>query len=91
MSELSPLNQILKSNLKGHQARIELMSNFIVALIRVRSVNLAEIATGFSGQAQVSSNYRRLQRFFKEFEIDFSCLARLMLALLQLQERWVLC
>lgn len=69
MSELSPLNKILKTHLNWHQARIDLAANFILALIRVGSVNLAEIATAFSGRSQVSSNYRRLQRFFKDFDL----------------------
>ena len=45
-------------------------AHFLLALFKVRSVNLAELATGFGGQAQVDSHYKRLQRFFRSFEID---------------------
>ena len=37
----------------------------------MRSVNLAELATGFGGAAKVGSHYKRLQRFFRSFEIGY--------------------
>ena len=39
---------------------------FLIGLIRVRTVNLVEIATGFSGKAKVESHYKRLQRFLRD-------------------------
>ncbi|MBK8752435.1 MAG: IS4 family transposase [Candidatus Competibacteraceae bacterium] len=56
-------------------------AHFLLALFKVRSVNLAELATGFGGQAQVDSHYKRLQRFFRSFEIDLDHLARLLVRL----------
>ena len=44
---------------------------FLVALFRVKSVNFSELATGFMGSAKMDSNYKRLQRFFSEFELDY--------------------
>ena len=44
---------------------------FLIALLRVKTVNLVEIATGFAGKAKTESNYKRLQRFFREFELDY--------------------
>ncbi len=43
----------------------------------MRSVNLAELTTGSGGKAQVDSRYKRLQRFFRSFEIDPDSWARL--------------
>lgn len=57
------------------------LAQFLLALFKVRSVNLAELATGFGGQAQVDSHYKRLQRFFRSFEIDLDHLARLLVRL----------
>ncbi len=34
-------------------------------------MNLAEVATAFSGKAQTASHYKRLQRFFRQFELDY--------------------
>lgn len=42
------------------------VAQFLVALIRVRTVNFSEIATAFCGDAKSNSHYRRIQRFFKE-------------------------
>ena len=91
MSELSPLMNIFKEQLGWHQARINFASNFVLALIRVRTINLTEIATAFSGRAQVPSHYRRLQRFFKDFDIHFTLIAQLIVSLIPFEDRWVLC
>jgi hypothetical protein len=40
-----------------------------------RTVNLSIPATAFSGQSKVESNYKRLQRFLREFETPFAQLA----------------
>ena len=53
-----------------------------MALLKVCSVNLAELATGFSGEAKVESHYKRLQRFFRSFEVDQAVLAHLLVRLL---------
>jgi len=67
------------SHLEWNKARLTLLSQFILALIKTRSVNLTEIAVAFEGKAQVSSNYKRLQRFLRSFEINFDTVAKLIL------------
>ena len=52
------------------------MAQFLVAVIRVRSVNLSQLSTAFVGKTLVASNYKRLQRFFREFRIDYVEFAR---------------
>ena len=91
MVQIKELEKILKGQLDWHGARINFLALFIIALIRVKTVNLVEIATGFIGNAQVTSHYKRLQRFFRSFEIDFSMIAKLVVRLLPLREEtWVL-
>ena len=75
------LRAVLGEHLPWHGARLNLLAQFLLALLQVRSVNLAEIATAFSGKAQMASHYKRLQRFFRGFEIDFDTLARLLVRL----------
>src|SRR5262245_36788304 len=41
----------------------------------MRTVNLSILATAFSGQAKEESNYKRLQRFMREFEMPYAQLA----------------
>ena len=71
------LKAVLAEHLPWQGARIGFLVRFLLALFKVRSVNLAELATGFGGAAQVASHYKRLQRFFRSFEIDPDSWARL--------------
>ncbi len=75
------LKAVLSEHLPWHGARISFLAQFLLALLKVRSVSLAELATGFGGKAKVESHYKRLQRFFRSFEIDQDALARLLVRL----------
>ena len=59
-----PLSDILRNNLNWNKAGIDLLANMIIALIKVRTVCLTEIATALAGKAKKDSKYKRLQRFF---------------------------
>jgi len=72
MFHIEELKKILKPSFNWHGARIDFLAKFIVALFTVRSVNLTKIAEAFSGKATVDSHYKRLQRFFKLFQLDFA-------------------
>lgn len=72
------LKAVLSEHLPWHGARISFLAQFLLALLKVRSVSLAELATGFGGKAKVDSHYKRLQRFFRSFEIGYDDLARLL-------------
>jgi hypothetical protein len=91
MTELSPLIAILTTLFDWHGARITFVAQFLVALIRVRTVNLTEIATAFCGDAKVASHYRRIQRFFQEFSFSRAQVAAVILRLLPVGEKWILC
>lgn len=91
MTEYSLLERTLAANLSWNKARIKFLAGFLIALIRVRTVNLAEIAVCFEGRAGIASNYKRIQRFLRFFEIELPELARLTLALLNLEPPFVLC
>lgn len=51
-------------------ARLTLISHFIIAVIQCRTVNLKTLANVFDTDAKVNSNYKRLQRFFRSFDLD---------------------
>ncbi|WAK04330.1 IS4 family transposase (plasmid) [Methylobacter sp. YRD-M1] len=76
------LKVALSEHLSWHGARLNFLAHFLLALLKVRSVNLAELATGFGGRAKIDSHYKRLQRFFRSFELDYDELARLLVRLL---------
>jgi hypothetical protein len=65
------LLNVFKSSFEGmNLARISFISHFIIALCKVRSVNLVEISAGFDNQTKASSNYRRIQNFLLKFDLS---------------------
>src|SRR5688572_7066356 len=50
--------------------------------LKVKTVNLTELATAFPGRAQSDSHYRRLQRFFQHIEIKPALIAQLVVSFL---------
>ena len=56
------------------------MAVLVVGLVQARTVNLTHLAGAFRGPAKLSSNYRRLQRFFQYVRFDADWLARTLVA-----------
>ena len=75
MNHVNLLRQTLKPYLKWHGARLSFLALFLIALFRVKTVNLSELSTGFLGQAKTNSHYKRLQRFLREFDLDYYAIA----------------
>lgn len=90
MDQVTLLRQTLQPHLRWHGARLTFVALFLIALFRVKTVNLAELATGFSGLAHPASHYKRLQRFFRHFEMDYYDFAQLVVSLMAIPEPWVL-
>lgn len=90
MNQVTLLRDALRPHLAWHGARLSFVAAFLIAMLRVKSVNLAELATAFSGKAQTDSHYKRLQRFFRHYPMDYSEIARTVVALLDIPEPWVL-
>src|SRR5215218_5620794 len=90
MADIRPLERTLAENIDWHKARINFLAKFLVALIQVRSVNLSEIASVFSGRAKEESHYKRIQRFLRLFEISYGRLAGLIVSLIGVPRPWVL-
>jgi hypothetical protein len=80
------LKTALSEHLPWRGARLTFLAHFLLALVKVRSVNLAELATAFGGRAKTDSHYKRLQRFFRSFDLDFDGLARLQVRLMPVGE-----
>jgi Transposase DDE domain len=76
MKDISGLLNSLKGYLEWNKARMTCFAHLLLGLFAVRLVNLQEIALAFQSDAKVSSRYRRLQRFFSHFEIDYLQIAR---------------
>ena len=48
----------------------------LIGLLKLRTVNLTELATAFPSPAQPQSRYRRIQRFLADYTINFDNVAR---------------
>ncbi len=84
------IKEVFGKYYKWHKGRIEVLEKFISALIRSRSVNLQKIAESMEGSAKIESNYRRIQRLFKEQVIDYRVTAQLLSTILPNDKKWVL-
>lgn len=49
-------------------------------MIKVRDVNLKKVSLGFESKAKPDSVYRRIQRFFSEFEVDSDLVAKFVIS-----------
>jgi hypothetical protein len=76
MKDISGLASSLNGSLNWNKARINCFVMMLLGLFAVKTVNLKEIALSMGSKASVDSRYRRLQRFFALFKLDFTQLAR---------------
>ena len=82
MADMRLLERTLHENVTWNRARINFLARFIIALIEVRTVNLSEVANVFAGRAKPASHYKRVQRFFRFFELPYAQVARFVVRLL---------
>lgn len=76
MKDISGLSSSLNGYLNWNKARAMCFMSMLLGLFAVKTVNLKEIALSIGGEATIDSRYRRLQRFFALFKIDFTQIAR---------------
>jgi hypothetical protein len=84
------LRTLLGTHLNWHGARLDFLARFILAVLRVRSVNLARLAPVRSSRAKTGPNDVRLQRVMRAFTLDQAGIARMVGGLLPSQQPWVL-
>lgn len=89
-SNIRSIEQTLLENLPWNKARIKFVTRFLLALYAVQTVNLSILATAFSGRAKEESNYKRLQRFLREFELPYAELAAFVVKLLGVEGPYTL-
>ena len=75
MEHISELTESLNGYFGWNKARMTCFVKMLLALIVTRETNLNKLACAFASNAQQSSRYRRLQRFFSNFTIDYDMIA----------------
>lgn len=86
MDQITQFRRVLQPHLAWQGARLGFVALFLIALFRVKTVNLSQLATGFCGHAQIDSHYKRLQRFFADFEVDDTAIAHAVVRLMGIPE-----
>ena len=90
MLHINELSNILNQNLKWHKARANFLAQMIYAIIAVKSVNLAQVALGFSSRVCPASCYRRTQRFLSSFIFEQCLIVKIIKALFPLPRKVIL-
>jgi Transposase DDE domain len=75
MEHTSELSKTLNETFHWNKARIKFFVKMLMALLTTRTVNLDRLADGILSNTEKASRYRRLQRFFSLFQIDFEMIA----------------
>lgn len=78
------LRTVLGNHFAWNKPRLECFTGLLLSLIRLKQVNLTQLALGLGGSATLPSRYRRLQRFFQTVRFDYDALARLIVQLFDL-------
>lgn len=89
MADIRLLERTLANNVAWNKARINFLAKFLVALIQVKTINLAQVANAFCGPAQPASSYKRVQRFLRLFEISYAQVALFVIKLIALPAPWI--
>lgn len=71
MECISELKDSLNMHFGWNKARMTCFVNMLLALLATRTVNLSKLACVVFGEAIQSSRYRRIQRFFSKFPLDY--------------------
>ena len=83
--QVTQLRAILQGHFGWHKARITFTAAFILSLVKLNRVNFTKLANALNGQVKPQSNYRRIQRFFAEFDLPYEAVTRLILHLLPIK------
>jgi len=81
------LRVILKGHLDWGKCRLDCFVGMLLALVRLKRMNLTQLALAFASQAKPKSRYRRLQPFFQEAVFDYDAIARLIMQLFDFYEK----
>lgn len=75
MQQIGQLSTELNQTFNWNKARMDCFAGMLIALLKLRSINLSELASAFPSGAQKESRYRRIQRFICGHYVDFDVVA----------------
>jgi len=79
---------ILNTHFQGkvNQARLKLISMFVIALCKVQTVGFEKLSNAFDSKAMAASSLRRIQRFIAKYALDSDLIAKFIFCLLPNKE-----
>jgi hypothetical protein len=90
MQAIEELKKEFKKYFKIDSRHLEFISKFIIALILQRTVNLTKCANAMLGTSKEESNYKRIQRFFKNCPISKEEISKFVSSFFSEIESWKL-
>jgi hypothetical protein len=78
---------LLQENLQLPSKKINYFISFIESIIQTKTINLEEISQVINPEIKQESNYRILQRFFKEFNFIFTYFSKLLMSFIPEKKR----
>jgi len=78
----SSLTDVLSGYLDWHLSRLKFIARFTTSVLTLTSSDLWKIAGALKAGVERESNYRRIQRFLSDYDVDFTMLGGLLLHLL---------
>ena len=89
MKHINKLKETLNSYFNWNKRRIDCFVKMLLGLISTQTINLSKIACCMADKTEIKTRYRRLQRFFSFFQIDYNVFAIFIFKLFGFDEREV--
>jgi hypothetical protein len=81
------LRVILKGHLDWGKCRTDCFIGMLLALVRLKRMDLTQLALTLASQANPKSRYRPLEQFFQEGFFDYDAIACLIMRLFHFEEK----
>jgi len=83
------LKEELSRNFNGHGQRLRMMSKLVLAVLKMCTVNFAQLALVVNPSVQVSSNFKRIQRFMKGYGFCQRCFIQFAWSMYGNKGQWI--
>ena len=75
MQQIDELTTTLNLYFQWNKARMDCFVGMLIGLLKLRTINLTELAMGFPSTVKLASRYRRIQRFISDYPLNFDGVA----------------
>lgn len=82
------IQSFVKENSGWNLSRVKLISYLICGILKLHTVSLVKLSKSIESNAQLSSNYRRIQKFFSKFDINYDIISMMIFKLLPEQSSY---